>query len=1803
MPYQKTLSGAVARTAAVTAKKRPPKTTSSGAPVTVAKKTKNKIQGFVGVAAKRNAVPVEAEDPKKRFTMQQISEEEKLTRKQRIKDLITSYRTAPYIPLRDTIDDFDNRLVVCRGPVNAQLMIIGEAPGKEEAASGSPFVGDSGRLLASYLKVYGILLDSEVFITNTVFVRPSTTNRDPCWEEVVAHTPYVRGLIDIVRPRVILCMGRISSALLRNGFGNLEPLKGNLREGTDMHMIKDINMNSIYQTSSNTSVISLERERFVVRTYASYHPAALLRASKGKNASLFEERWSDDFKFVRQLITDPAIDYIDVSEIVNSTTPPGFQFTNPNQTFYSNPQKLSTLARESYAKDGIEMELQKGEYKSKRNDFMLFGSTIDNHSVVLRVKRLKFSFKVSHPSIKRGALNSEEELSQLERDLQEAANIAFLKGRGRFNQSVHVWDAKINLTLETRRKEIDIGQPKTFLVVNYHDHNLTFALKEAITHLCGRFEDRRPPKFYESNLTPLDQLLLDKNIYIKGWIKVAAPPPDDFSNGSSLRLCTKFKLTSTELEYMVDYDDLVGFSPNIGEAPDKKWERCAPDRYLSIDAEMLGKPGFFPTPEQDPIINICAVGHVFDRHDNKNYLERLRISVKGKDRETRLTGRSNYSDGAVFSVGSLERCSYREFKRIYLPNVPLPPSEFARTLSEGGLVEESKATETTPATFSYHEKYAESIRLWNDFIQKFKLWKNLVGKKRCERVILNHHLLLALDSLEERPGGEDPKKEWTDKNKVLAWESNVKKVIERWKFVSKRDISAIHEPSKWMNIHHFDVNTTPEETIVQLTEDYGEIQARWNMMHKEPRVFAFDSEKNMLRGFYKYVREFDPHIITGYNINNFDLTYFVKRVKVLELREEPDTQTQRAIDSGFDGDNDEGGPKVGNFISLGRIYSEQDEVVVKQSFSAATGERTFHTLKIGGRNIYDFMNYVMREVKLSSFGLGAVSRHFLNDTKNDVPHTSIPQLFRNDRKTLSDYCFKDAELVMMLLIITNNPTFLTSLARLISLLNIERLYVDGKQIQVFSVLMRYIRTDDAIKLMNDFNKYSGTSEDFSGAYVGDPKFKGLYELLLLCLDYNSLYPSIMLAFFLSHSNMGNAARMAKLGVSLSDCHRTRRQFINPKTKLLEYYYFKQAKKYTEKEATALGIRKDQCNIFEPKEVYHHFNRSYLQHIPRKVRLELNPDFEPSGVDPIKQAFEELHQLHERDPSSRPGPPDPESLGKFEPDPETGQVFVEPQDVPVPPDYQVVYYVFAKEDKNYTRFSVKFEELEERKLSLEQAVGAVVKRPEYWALKLEDGAICGSTRKVLGARSRIKKMMPAFKTSSPEYKRLDSNQLSLKIIANSGYGATGVKSGKLAAIAISDTVTAEGRRTIKHLSKRCHERYAADNQGGDTDSVFTHFPHIKKLDQIYEKITFTDPETGLTVKKSRIGEILDFCNSLVPNPMKIDFEKAFSKMFPIKKKRAACRTNMPKWDSIKQCMVFKGHGYLDFKGLETKRRDSCEIAQKTFTGFLKRLMAPEGSVKERTDKAITYVRKRVLQTIAGNIERHQTIQSRQISKKEYSTKLPHIELCKKLKKRGQPVPGLGERVPFVVIKSSSNFGFADSVEDPKKMMEMNWEPDYEYIVRKKIMKPIQRFTERMEPHTKDLDRRMFGDIRKVQERIITEENPFFQYMTPKIKCKMCGLPNANLICSDCIGSVDWQYYFDETLRKIDEEKEKVRVGEIKCRDCTGALPGQPIHCSNNMCESYFPRNNAEIQAENFGRDLFKIKTQAADNGFLVDELDW
>ena len=107
--------------------------------------------------------------------------------------------------------------VIGEGSHHARVMLVGEAPGRNEAATGRPFVGAAGKILDELLASADINR-ADVYITNIVKDRPPF-NRDPLPEEISVYAPFLDRQIDIIHPEIIVTLGRYAMGYIMERFG------------------------------------------------------------------------------------------------------------------------------------------------------------------------------------------------------------------------------------------------------------------------------------------------------------------------------------------------------------------------------------------------------------------------------------------------------------------------------------------------------------------------------------------------------------------------------------------------------------------------------------------------------------------------------------------------------------------------------------------------------------------------------------------------------------------------------------------------------------------------------------------------------------------------------------------------------------------------------------------------------------------------------------------------------------------------------------------------------------------------------------------------------------------------------------------------------------------------------------------------------------------------------------------------------------------------------------------------------------------------------------------------------------------------------------------------------------------------------------------------------------------------------------------------------------------------------------------------------------------------------------------------
>lgn len=125
-----------------------------------------------------------------------------------------------------------NNIVFGEGNPDADLFFIGEGPGREEDIRGRPFVGEAGKVLTSLIKKMGFRRE-DVYIANIVKCRPPQ-NRNPESDEIASCFPFLQSQIRIIRPKVIVSLGKISSQALLGVRTSISRLRGHFYSYEDI---------------------------------------------------------------------------------------------------------------------------------------------------------------------------------------------------------------------------------------------------------------------------------------------------------------------------------------------------------------------------------------------------------------------------------------------------------------------------------------------------------------------------------------------------------------------------------------------------------------------------------------------------------------------------------------------------------------------------------------------------------------------------------------------------------------------------------------------------------------------------------------------------------------------------------------------------------------------------------------------------------------------------------------------------------------------------------------------------------------------------------------------------------------------------------------------------------------------------------------------------------------------------------------------------------------------------------------------------------------------------------------------------------------------------------------------------------------------------------------------------------------------------------------------------------------------------------------------------------------------------------
>lgn len=315
---------------------------------------------------------------------------------------------------------------------------------------------------------------------------------------------------------------------------------------------------------------------------------------------------------------------------------------------------------------------------------------------------------------------------------------------------------------------------------------------------------------------------------------------------------------------------------------------------------------------------------------------------------------------------------------------------------------------------------------------------------------------------------------------------------------------------------------------------------------------------------------------------------------------------------------------------------------------------------------------------------------------------------------------------------------------------------------------------------------------------------------------------------------------------------------------------------------------------------------------------------------------------------------------------------------------------------------------------------------FVAKEVRQGIFAEVVHKLVEERNKVKAQLARQK--DPELKRmLNAMQLALKYMANAFYGYTGYLRARFYVLELANAITSCGREILMK-TKHLVERFGYKVVYGDTDSI-----QIKTNTQ--------DVEEAL-----RIGEQLMESINRELSPAEIKVEGIFKTELILAKKRYVGWA----WEKSNSDWV----EHVVAKGIETVRRDWCELTSQTLTRVLDILL------KEKSpEKALQYAREVIRKLQAGQVPIQLLVISKGLTKSPHSYKgmQPHAELVKRLKER-EPTrtPAIGDRIGYVIVKGSQLI--SQRAELPEIVISKGLEVDARYYLENQLLPPLERVFE-------------------------------------------------------------------------------------------------------------------------------------------------
>jgi DNA polymerase delta subunit 1 len=426
------------------------------------------------------------------------------------------------------------------------------------------------------------------------------------------------------------------------------------------------------------------------------------------------------------------------------------------------------------------------------------------------------------------------------------------------------------------------------------------------------------------------------------------------------------------------------------------------------------------------------------------------------------------------------------------------------------------------------------------------------------------------------------------------------------------------------------------------------------------------------------------------------------------------------------------------------------------------------------------------------------------------------------------------------------------------------------------------------------------------------------------------------------------------------------------------------------------------------------------------------------------------------------------------------------------------------------------------------------------------------RELLAAREIVKSEIR--NETDPFMKNvLKSRELAFKVMANSVYGFTGTGSaGMLPCLPVSSSITGYGRDMLLKTKKLTEDKFGYGVLYGDTDSVMI------------------DTKSKTISEASERGKEVAVCvTEVFDDPIALMFEKIYVPWVLLSKKRYVGG----KYESASVHTPV-----IDAKGIETKRRDNCRLVTRVMEEIIDDLI-----FRKDPESAVARAKNAISKVLTNDVDISELIISKSISKEDYVAKQPHVELVKRMMKRGEQHPGLRTRVPYIIVNMGPKDNVCDCSEDPLYALQRGLEPSAYYYIEHQLRKPVTRLLTPILGSDDMVNKTVFKGSHMNKRRLFSrpkKRGGIVKFCKAMTECLVCHCLCDNVVCKHCLESGRARSNMAELKRRFSEIEEIDSIDEMVCKKCRkeDSVPASLDFCSTRECDIMYRRVKSCIDSK-------------------------